>query len=233
MVINTEADVIRVIRENPRLIFRALYEDRELLNEVRRLVLTEELLTMPGQLSEALERLDRMEGQVKDIKGQVKDIEGQVKDITDHLGHLRGAELEREIVRIMPSRLNRMYDLYCTRIVQRRGDQTLHTEPFLDAVEDAEISSVISSDQRARIEETDMVVRARRQQEDRETIYIAVEASTTIRQSDITRAKDSAMALQTVFEVEAVAVAAGYGIRSEDRQRAERLGVAIVILDYP
>ena len=48
MVISTEEDVIRVIRENPRLLFQALYEDPELLNEVRRLVMTEDVLAMPG-----------------------------------------------------------------------------------------------------------------------------------------------------------------------------------------
>ena len=65
--IETDADVIRVIRENPRILFRALQEDPELLAEVRRLVLTEELLAMPGQLAEVIERQDRVETQLVEV----------------------------------------------------------------------------------------------------------------------------------------------------------------------
>ena len=65
--IETDADVIRVIRQNPRILFRALHEDPELLAEVRRLVLTEEVLAMPAQLSEVIERQDRTEGQLAEV----------------------------------------------------------------------------------------------------------------------------------------------------------------------
>ena len=65
--IETDADVVRVIRENPRILFRALHEDPELLAEVRRLVLTEEVLAMPAQLAEVIERQDRTEAQLAEV----------------------------------------------------------------------------------------------------------------------------------------------------------------------
>ena len=65
--IETDSDVVRVIRENPRILFRALYEDPELLAEVRRLVFTEEVLAMPTQLAEVVERQDRTEAQLAEI----------------------------------------------------------------------------------------------------------------------------------------------------------------------
>ena len=52
MTINTDADVIRVIRENPRILIDALTAHPELIAEVRRVVLTDELLAMPEQLAE-------------------------------------------------------------------------------------------------------------------------------------------------------------------------------------
>ena len=52
MVINTDADVLRVIQQNPRLIFQAMNEDPELLAEVRRAILTDELLGLPAQFAE-------------------------------------------------------------------------------------------------------------------------------------------------------------------------------------
>ena len=224
MVISTEQDVIRIIRENPRLLFQALHEDPELLNEVRRLVLTEDVLAMPAQLSELVDT----QGHMKTRLDEVVDTQ---KHMTDQLGHLTGAELEREIVRILPSRLNQMYDLYRTRVVRGRGVQSGQADAFLDEVEDAKLASTITEDQRLRIEETDMIVRARRQSS-RETIYLSVEASATIRDRDITRANDTAIALRAAFEAESAAVAAGYAIRSEDRQRAEDMGVELIILDH-
>ncbi len=212
MTIETEADVIRVIRQNPGIVFRALQEDAELLAEVRRLILTEEVLAMPARLDEVIERQDRMETQI---------------------GHLRGAELEQRMVRIIPPRLNSMYNLYRPRIMQGYGVWTTpYTEPFLDSVEDAHIASIISDEQFRRIQETDMIVQARRRGV-QNPIYIAVEASATVRQSDIVRAKDAADALQAVFEVESEAVATGYRIRPEDQRRAEEMGVAVVVLEEP
>ena len=235
--IETDADVVRVIRENPRILFRALHEDAELLAEVRRLILTEELLAMPAQLAEVIERQDRTESQLAEvIKTQNEMLATQSSmlatqnEMRDHIGELRGAELERRIVWILPSRLNRMYNLYRPQIVQRRGDQTPHVEQFLNEVEDAQVASTISESQKYRIEETDMIVRAR-QQNGSHTIYIAVEASATIRQSDIIRANDTAEALKAAFGVETAAVVAGYNIRPEDRGRAEETGVAVIVLD--
>ncbi len=57
MTINTDADVIRVIRENPRLVVEAITASPELLAEVRRVVLTDELLAMPEQLAEVVKSL--------------------------------------------------------------------------------------------------------------------------------------------------------------------------------
>ena len=217
-MIETEADVIRVLRENPRILFRALHEDPELLDEVRRLVLTEELLAVPGQITEVLERQNHMEGQLSEIQ--------------DQIGDLRGAELERRIMWILPSRLNRMYNLRRPQVVQRRGDHTPHVEGFLNEVEDAEDASTISASQRARIEETDMIIRARRR-DGPGMIYIAVEASTTIKWHDISRVNATATALRTAFRCESAAVTVGYEIRSEDEKRAEAAGVEVIVLDSP
>ena len=254
-----------MIRENPRIVFRALHEDAELLAEVRRLILTDEVLAMPGQLAEVIERQDRTEGQLAEvIKTQnemlvvqndmlatqsemlatqnemlasqrsmlasQRSMEATQKLHTDQIGELRGAELERRIARVLPSRLNPMYSLYRPQIVQRVGDQTPHTERFLNDVEDAQVASTISASQRRRIEETDMIVRARRLN-GAGGIYISVEASATIRRGDITRANDTAVALRAVFGVESAAVVAGYDIRPEDRRRAEDAGVTVIVLD--
>ena len=154
------------------------------------------------------------------------------KNMLNKLGYLIGAELERKIVRILPPRLNQMYGLYRTRVILGRCIRLELAEAFLDEVEDANLASTITEDQKRRIEETDMIVRALRRSSG-ETIYISVEASATVRERDITRANDTAIALRTVFEAESAAVVTGYEIRSEDRQRAEDMGVELIILERP
>ena len=79
--IETDADVVRVIRENPRILFRALHEDPELLAEVRRLVLTEEVLAMPAQLAEVIERQDRAEGQLNQVIERQDRTEGRLAEV--------------------------------------------------------------------------------------------------------------------------------------------------------
>ncbi len=99
-------------------------------------------------------------------------------------------------------------------------------------MEDAKLASTISDGPAERIEETDMIVRARRR-EGREPMCIAAEASATIRQRDVTRLHDAAVALRAAFGAEAAAVAVGYEMRSEDRLRAESLGVEVIAMDHP
>ena len=60
MTINTDADVIRVIQENPRLLIEAITAHPELRAEVRRAVLTDELLAMPEQLAKVIETQNEM-----------------------------------------------------------------------------------------------------------------------------------------------------------------------------
>ena len=109
--IHTEADVIRVIRENPRILFRALHEDPELLSEVRRLILTDEVLAMPGQLTEVIERQDHTETQLAEVirvqnalletqnkllegqdemRGDIRALRGMYRRQHDDLGRFRG-----------------------------------------------------------------------------------------------------------------------------------------------
>ena len=68
MVMYTDADVIRVIRENPRLFIRLLRQDEELLDEFRRVVLSDELLAMPAQLADVQSTQNSMLKDLADLR---------------------------------------------------------------------------------------------------------------------------------------------------------------------
>ena len=135
------SDVIRVMRENPRPLFQALHEDPEPLNDARRLVLTKDPLALSGKMAEVIERRDRMGDPLDEIAEIWKNIVGR-------LGYLTNAELERKIVRILPSHLNRIYGLYRARVILGRGVRSERSNAFLDEVEDAKLAYAISDGQR-------------------------------------------------------------------------------------
>lgn len=156
------------------------------------------------------------------------DVASTVNRIDRTVGRLGGGELEWEIVNKLPSRLNATFGLRRTRVVLSRGVRTRDTQALLDAVEDSDLTE----SQKIRISRTDMIVRAL-SKETGQTIYVAVEASTTVRESDIERVRDSAGYLQATFGVDSHGVAVGYEIREEDARRADRDGVTVILLPDP
>lgn len=120
MVINTDADVLRVIRENPRLIFQVLREDEELLDEVRRLVLTEEILAMPGQLAEVIETQKAMLKDQAEMRRTQNDmLETQTKILADQ------AEMRQTQTNILAELADLRREHDHTRRVQDRMDGRL------------------------------------------------------------------------------------------------------------
>ena len=249
MVINTDADVMRVIRENPRLIFQVLREDEELLDEVRRLVLTEEVLAMPGQLAEVIETQNQM---LKDqaemrrtqnemletqtnILAELADLKrehDQTRRIQDRmdgrLGNLYGADLERRLPRILPSRLFGMLELHHPTVLLR--DAVEPDSEFLARIQDATTKGVISMDDYDRLTETDLILRARFR-ESREIVYCAAEASGVIDDEDVNRATESARILGAIYGERTIPVVAGYSVTEVAQALADTEEVVVIILN--
>ncbi len=116
-----EADVIRIIKDNPRLVFNAMREDPELLKEVRQAILTDELLELPRQFARMSDTLETLVGVVSDTNARVERVESMVERIpplearVDRvealLGYLVGSELERKMGTAVPNRLEAVYQV--------------------------------------------------------------------------------------------------------------------------
>ena len=238
--IHTADDLIRILRQDP-----------EILEQVRRAILTDELLELPEKVSEMsktqAEMLKSQAEMQKTQAGMLKtqaemlktqdeilktqaEILGRLQRVEDRVGHLVGAELERKAFRILPVRLNRIYQLRRPRILLRQGDYTPHTQQFLDDVENALDSGTITERQYERILLTDLVVRASRKS-DRGAVYFAVEASSTIARRDIDRAVASSETIHDLYQTEAIPIVAGYRIYQSDRIYAEENEVRTIILE--
>ena len=259
--IHTADDLIRILRQDP-----------EILEQVRRAILTDELLALPEKFSEmqktqaemqktqaemqkaqaemqkAQAEMQRTQAEMLKTQAEMQrtqaemlktqdgilktqaEILDRLQRVEDRVGHLVGAELERKVFRILPVRLNRIYQLRRPRILLRQGDYTPDTQQFLNDVENALDSGTITERQYERILLTDLVVRASRKG-GQGAVYFAVEASGTIARRDIDRAVTSSETIHDLYQTEAIPIVAGYRIYQSDRIYAEENEVRTIILE--
>lgn len=191
-------DLVRILEERP-----------DWRGELRRLVLTDELLSLPEQVAglradtekrfqELIEAQKRTEEQVAELAGQVteltaaqKRIEGQVTELADSVriladgvGHLKGDMLEIKYRTKGPAYFGRMI----------RRSHVLSPDELIALVEDAVDSGALSDAQAQEIYEADVVVRGKRR-EDGAEVYLVVEVSWGVGTDAVTRAAQRATLL--------------------------------------
>ena len=208
--INTMQDLTRLLRENP-----------EWRDEVRRELLTQELLELPQRFAEYAKvddrRLDRLEQKVDSLQ--------------DDVSSLRGYALEAKLPTKLPPlasrefNVRRVYPIWTPGILPTNP----RTQEFQDKVEHAVEDGTITDDDETRLRVTDLVLRSQRKS-DRSTLWFAVEASGVINYEDITRVRRSANAVAKIYGQDAVPVVYGYRIHDEQRELAAQLEV-LVFLD--
>lgn len=195
----TKENLIEILDENPTLV-----------EELRSLLLTRELLALPQIFAEFAEATNR-----------------RFSALERDVGYLKGKALESDLPGRVRSRVEHLFNIRRTRVI-RASTQYIASHDFDDAIYDAENSHLLTESQRQRILNTDLVVRGRVLDTGKDA-YVAVEASFTADDSDIVRASRTASALGKVFP-DADVWAAVYceGISEENAQIAEEYGVKII-----
>ncbi len=231
-----------ITREN---LIQILQDDPVLVEELRSLLLTRELLELPQTLAEFAESVDRqfetinqqfeainqrfeaIDRQFEAIDRRFDTLEADVDQLKVDVGYLKGKSLETEIPGRALSRLEYRFNISRPRLV-RASTHYPPAHDFADAVYEASKIGVLSESQRRRILDTDMIVQGRGSDTGKDT-YVAVESSFTIADSDIVRANRTAIALRQVFP-EADVRAAVYcaEISDENTQRAQDDGVEVI-----
>ena len=233
--INTIEDLIRLLDEHP-----------EWAEALRARLLTRELLEVPETLARFIEaanaRFDRLESDVAVLKEDVavlkedvavlKEDVGVLKEdvgvLKSHSGFLRGIALERSLERRIMPFAGQRFRLRRAEIVvgALQGIQL----DFRDTIEDRLDSAQITAAQKDRLFFTDFILRGIRQ-DTRDPLWVAVEASSKVRERDIERAVETANIINRTFDEEVAPVVAGFDIDPEDLQRANEAGV--VYLEVP
>jgi hypothetical protein len=206
-------DLVRLLEERPE--WRA---------EVRRLVLTEELLAMPEQLARLRQEtegrfetlaaaLASLTAQVDTLTSRLEALTTQVSIITGHVGDLRGESLERRY-------RTRVFSYFAPLL---RRPHVLTPDETVSLLEEALERGVLDRAQANEVSRTDIVVRGTNPA-DGSALYLVVEVSAGVGVSDVRRAADRASFFQRMGVV-ARAVVASEWLTPEAIEAARSLGV--------
>ena len=146
----------------------------------------------------------------------LQDILVEIRAMRGDIGHLVGDNLERKIGYRLPGMLAHRLELSDLEVALYR-ERAIVVDPELqEVIAQAYGRGFINQGQRRRLLETDMIVRARRP--DDNLAFYPVEASAAIGVDDISRAEESAQILTVVTGMDASPVVCGYRLTADARE---------------
>jgi hypothetical protein len=199
-------------------LLRLLDEHPEWRAELRRQVLTEELLALPAEVRELAarsdERLARIEAIVERLANRVDDLVIAQQRTETRLGRAEGLVLETKYARRGAA--------FFSRLARRL--RLVDTGVLADLIDDAIDAGQMQEDDRREILRSDIVFSGRRR-DDQAEIYILGEVSSGIGPHDVERAATRAARLSKLGR-DVIPVVIGFHINAEAVELAREQGVA-------
>ena len=174
-----------------------------------------ELKTGQARLEEGQALLD---GRVGRLEGAVERLEGAVSLLQGGFGNLRGSDYEVKVASSIGTYTRYSLNIIRVRLLKARG--VSDTMPFYEIIDVAANQGIITARERTEVASTDIILRAQRDS-DQSTVYVALEASVTAGDSDITRAAERSEILGRVTGETSIAAVACAN-QDGDRQRLAR-----------
>jgi hypothetical protein len=204
--------------------------------ELRRLVLTEELLALPQIVRDLAEAQQRTEQQVAQLVEAQQRTEQQIAQLVQQVTQLAEAQrrTERQIVRlqdgvgelkgiVLEQRYRNRAFAYFSRLVRRM--HTVTDDELIALLEEAVARGVLSEDGMDEIGRADVVVRGqRRESQSPDEVYLVVEVSWGVGPGDVERAVRRA-ALLSQTGLHTIPVVAGERITDEAAELARAMRV--------
>ena len=218
--IPTTADLLRLLRE-----------DADFRDQVRSLLLTQDLIELPERFARFEAYVERqfaeIAGDISELRGNVSRNTSDISRNTSDLSRLKGADYER--------RVGRSFASYASMSFQQRYDRSLRRNRLLyssilgrdsgyeELIADAVDNGLISYDEKVELEQPDAVMSG---QDGGATVYFVGEFSITVNHTDIDRAIARAATLKKVTGSDVWPMVIGDTIPEPQRARAEAEGVA-------
>jgi len=199
--IETFEDIVRALRERP-----------EWLEEMRRLILTEELLSLP-------KRFDAfVEGEFKPLKQDVEALKQDVEVLKQDVADLKGESFERRVRERAPAYLGRLI----------RRCRVISFEDLADVLEDAVEAGLIKETDMEDALLLDCVAKGFLKDGGGKEVILALEVSVKADVEDVERASRRADILSQAYGRDAIGIVIGREITDRARQMAKEGGVIII-----
>ncbi|MEJ5300531.1 MAG: hypothetical protein WHS38_06030 [Thermodesulforhabdaceae bacterium] len=227
----TFADIIRALRAHP-----------DWLEELRKLILTEELLALPKKFDELLKRVDRIERDVEELKQDVAILKQDVailkqdvailkqdvailkQDVAylkGEFGRFKGKDFERTI--------RERYYAYFGKLL--RKTRLIPIEELLPRIDELEESGIITEEERLSVLQVDIVLRGEIKST-KKRVVLAVEVSYSLFENDLDRATERASILAHVLGEEVIPCVVAVEVKEDVEKKADEQGILIVKTDY-
>ena len=178
--IPTTADLLRLLREDP-----------DFRDEVRSLLLTQELIELPERFARFEAYVERQFAEVRaditEIRSDITGMRGDIAKNTSDIGGLRGAEYERRVGRVFASYASMAFRQRSGRALRRNrllsGGVSEVSSAFLDLIADALDAGLITDDEWRDLQQADAVMSG---QHEGNTVYFVGEFSITVNNMTLT-----------------------------------------------
>ena len=255
--INDIADLVRILQDDPAWTeaVRGVLLSRELLNLPEELanfarmvrenseIVNRRLEQLEGDVAELKAGQARLEGDVAELKAGQARLEGDVAELKDGQAQLQSGmnRMRGEIGNLVGSDFQRKAAVFALRIARRRfgmqkptlvhqADQITDIPITLLLDEAADDASVdFSDDDTANVERSDAIVAG--QDRNGSDTYLLMEASVTVMEDDVAKARERAGLLVKATGVATEAVVVGAVITEEAARLAQAQRVAFVHFD--
>ncbi len=213
----TFADIVRALKAHP-----------DWLEEIRKIILTTELIELPKKFEELLKRIENLENRVEKIeqdvailKQDVAVLKKDMKYLKGEFGRFKGKEFERTI--------RERYYAYFGRLL--RKSKLIPFENLLPVIDDLEEKGVITEKEREELLNVDLVISGEIKRT-KKSVVLAAEVSYSLQQDDLERAYERACILSKVLNKEVIPVVVFVEAKEEMEKLGEDKGVLLIQVEY-
>jgi len=206
----TFADIIRALKEHP-----------EWLEELRKIILTTELIELPRKFEKLLGNVKKLDKKVDRIEQDVAVLKQDVAYLKGEFGRFKGREFERTI--------REKYYAYFGRLL--RKSKLINFEEILPLLESAEDKNLISEEQKLSVLQLDLLVSGELKPT-KKKVFLAVGVSYSLHEEDIERSVERANILAHLLKKEVIPVLVSVEVKREVEKKIEDKGALLIKTDF-
>jgi len=241
----TFADILRALKSHP-----------DWLEELRKIILTTELLELPKKFDELLKRVEKIESDVEILKQDVAVLKQDVAVLKQDVAVLKqdvavlkqdvavlkqDVEILKKDMAYLKGEFGRFKGKDFERTIKDkhyayfgkllRKTKLVQFEEILQIIDDAEEKGLIKEEQRDSLLNLDIIVKGQIKSTQK-PVVLAVEISYSLYEDDIERAIERAQILAQILHEEVIPTVVTAEVREDVEKLADNKGIFLIKVDY-